>query len=200
MPHTPEQRDRAGICGARKKNGELCRAFAGQGTDHRGTGRCKNHGGATPTHKKHAISVEARQRMVKLGEPVTGMEPHDALLALLRATAGHVAWLHREVAGLEDLSARESRVIVELYDSERDRLTRIAKACSDVGVNEREIQIQEREAAYFALAVDAASQRLGLGPDQRQTLHRYVAEALDAAQAPNLDHLRAPGAIYSGAQ
>jgi hypothetical protein len=38
---------------------------------------------------------------------------------VLRATAGHVAWLHREVAGLEDLASQESRVIVTLYDNER---------------------------------------------------------------------------------
>ena len=32
-------------CGAKKKNGETCRAAAGQGTRHIGTGRCKFHGG-----------------------------------------------------------------------------------------------------------------------------------------------------------
>jgi hypothetical protein len=198
MPHTPEQRDKHGLCGARKKNGESCRAFAGQGTDHGGTGRCKNHGGATRSHKTHAVVTEAKRRMVKLGEPVPEMEPHQALLALLRATAGHVAWLHREVAGLEDLSRHESRVIIELYDSERDRLTRIAKACSDVGVSEREIRIQENVAALFGSAVDKAASALGMNAEQRRKLHIGIAQELDTAHAPNLDHLREPGAVFSG--
>ena len=35
------------VCGARKKQGGICRARAGRGTKHPGTGRCKHHGGAS---------------------------------------------------------------------------------------------------------------------------------------------------------
>lgn len=196
MAHTPQQREAHPLCGAKKKNGDTCRAFAGQGTDHRGVGRCKNHGGSTRTHKQHAVVTEAKRRMVKLGEPVPGIQPHQALLALLRATAGHCAWLHREVGGLEDLSSHEGRVIVELYDSERDRLTRIAKACSDVGVADRDIRIHEQEAALFATAVDRAAEAIGMDASTRRQLHEEIARALDGATDPDLDHLRQPGAIY----
>lgn len=137
--------------------------------------------------------------MVKLGEPVPGIRPHEALLAVLRATAGHVAWLHREVAGLEDLAAHESRVIVALYDSERDRLTRVAKACSEVGVHEKEIRMHEREAAVFATAVNKACEAMGMAYNQRQKLHELIATELEAAEEDqDLSHLRKPGAIYGG--
>lgn len=201
MAHTSEERDhlKTPLCGAKKKNGEICRAFAGQGTDHKGVGRCKNHGGSTPSHRSNAIVVEAKQRMVKLGEPIPGIAPHEALLAVLRASAGHVAWLHREVAGLDDLSSQESRVIVALYDTERDRLTRVAKACSEVGVQDHEIRIHEREAAIFATAVDTAATQLGMANEQRRKLHEAIAEALSEAVAPDVEHLRQPGAIYAGA-
>jgi rubredoxin len=40
--NTSEQRDHLStpLCGARKKTGEECRAFAGQGTPHLGVGNC----------------------------------------------------------------------------------------------------------------------------------------------------------------
>jgi len=196
MAHTPSQREEHPLCAARKNNGDLCRAFAGQGTNHRGVGRCKNHGGSTPSHKSNAVVVEAKQRMVKLGVPITGIQPHQALLAVLRATAGHVAWLHREVATLEDLGAHESRVVVTLYDNERDRLTRVAKACSEVGVSARELAIQQREAAMFATAVDQACEKLDMTKAQRKALHEAVAHALEQDDL-DLGYLREPGAIYS---
>lgn len=198
MAHTTEQRSARPLCGARKKNGDLCRAFAGQGTEHAGIGKCKNHGGATASHKQHAVTVEAKRRMIKLGAPVTEIEPHQALLALLRATAGHVAWLHREIAAIDDLSAHESRVMVALYDGERDRLARIAKSCSEVGVAEHEVRIHEREAAIFAVAVDKAAEALGLTTDERRQLHELVAAELDSGNASAVSDasLREPGAVY----
>jgi hypothetical protein len=168
MAHTREQRDHLStpLCGAKKKNGEPCRKFAGEGTDHHGYGKCKYHGGATASHKKHAIALEAKSRMIKLGHPMTDARPHQVLLDLLRQGAGHVAWLNAEVGTLEDLSAHESRVILRLYDEERDRLTRIAKACSQAGVDEAEIHLQQAHAELFVQAIYAAARDIGLDADQ----------------------------------
>lgn len=49
-----------GFCGARTRQGGTCRKPAGWGTDHPGVGRCRLHGGATPTgvrspHFKHGL-------------------------------------------------------------------------------------------------------------------------------------------------
>jgi hypothetical protein len=64
MPHTPEQRDKQPLCGAKKKkkkkkkkNGEKCRAFAGQGTAHFGYGRCRFHLGNTQTHGRGWVGI-----------------------------------------------------------------------------------------------------------------------------------------------
>lgn len=185
MAHTTEQRDnlKVGLCGAKKKNGELCRAFKGQGTDHKGIGSCKNHGGATPSAKKHALTVQAKQRMVKLGAPIDGLQPKAALLGMLRATAGHFAWLHHEIGGMEDLENREAAVLIRMYDSERDRLTRIAKACSEVGVEEAVIRIHEQEAGLYSAAVEAAFVKLGLPDAKRREFHLAIAEALEQSDA-----------------
>jgi hypothetical protein len=172
VAHTSEQRDHLStpLCGAKKRNGETCRAFAGQGTDHKGVGRCKNHGGSTRTHKSNAIVVEAKRRMVKLGEPVPGIEPHEALLAVLRATAGHVAWLHREVAGLEDLASQESRVVVTLYDNEAGALAE-----------------QRTRRDKVRMARDEAVQELARIREERFQERHAVAQALNAALGPRID-------------
>src|SRR4051794_40675187 len=122
MAHTPEQRDKHALCGSKKKNGDICRKFAGEGTEHFGYGRCKYHGGNTPNGKKNAVTIEAKRQMITLGAPID-VQPHDALVGLLRATAGHVGWLSERVANFEELSEHESQVILKLYDTERDRLT-----------------------------------------------------------------------------
>src|SRR3954452_755487 len=126
MPHTREQRDRRPLCGARKKNGQRCRAFAGQGTDHPGTGTCKFHGGSTRTHRQHAVIQESQRRMVKLGLPIE-VHPTQALLSMLHFAAGHVAWLREEIAALDDLSSGEGAALVTLYAEERDRVAKVAK-------------------------------------------------------------------------
>lgn len=130
MAHTTEQRDRMNLCGAKKKNGELCRAFAGQGTNHKGTGRCRFHLGNTRNHEINAVVQETQRRMIKLGQPVE-VHPHEALLSMLYLASGHVAWLREEIADSDDLAEFETRVLVQLYGEERDRVAKVVeRPCS----------------------------------------------------------------------
>jgi hypothetical protein len=169
MAMTSEERSEYPLCGAKKKNGELCRAFAGQGTDHHGVGACKYHGGATPSHKTHAAKVEAERRMVTMGAPVAGITPAKALKGLLQATTGHVAWLSEEVANLGSLEGPEAVMLTKLYADERDRLARIAKACLDSGMGRAEVEMAEAEANALAKATNAAFSHVrGLTNDQKR--------------------------------
>lgn len=68
MPDTPR-------CGASKRNGngEPCQLPAGWGTDHKGEGRCKHHGGASPGGKpgnKNAVTTGEHETILydQLGE------------------------------------------------------------------------------------------------------------------------------------
>jgi hypothetical protein len=154
MAHTPEQRDKAGICGAKKKDGSTCRNFAGGGTEHKGYGKCKFHGGNTPNHIKNAIIAEAEAEMVKLGYPIE-VHPLQALLQMLYISYGHVAWLSEEVGKMDDLSSRESLLLLSIYNSERDRTAKVAKACLDSGVAERQIQLAEQYGNLLANMLQA---------------------------------------------
>lgn len=171
MAHTPEQRDQMPLCGAKKKNGELCRAFSGQGTDHPGVGRCKFHLGNTKTHSVNAVVQESQRRMIKLGMPIE-IHPHEALLHMLYLASGHVAWLRETIADLDDLGTFESRVLVQLYGEERDRVTKVAKAAVDAGVAEREIRLAEEhgEQLYLLLSGIFGDPELGLTLTQQERL------------------------------
>jgi hypothetical protein len=179
------------LCGAKKKNGEECRAFAGQGTDHLGTGKCKFHGGATRSHRKRAVQQEAESRMATLGASLD-VRPDQALMGVLRATAGHVAWLATEVASLEGIDSPEAAGVVSLYGQERDRLARVAKACLDSGISKVEVEVAQEQTKFVAKAVNSALSSIGgLTNEQRKQFGEALRRELgqpepvggDAAQA-----------------
>jgi hypothetical protein len=185
--HTSEERDHLSIplCGAKKKNGQRCRAFAGQGTDHKGIGKCKHHGGSTRQHKISAQTTLAKREMVTLGQPLD-VQPHQALIGMLRATAGHVAWLNIEIAELEGLDGgdHQADMLVRLYGEERDRLTRIARACLDAGVDKREVEINQQTSAKLIRAVESAIRAVdGLTTEQRRQFGQVLRLELQRLQA-----------------
>lgn len=190
MPHTPEQRDRHALCGARKKNGDPCRKFAGEGTNHPGVGRCRFHLGNSKNHEQHAIRIEAQRRLVEFGQPVA-VEPTEALLAVLHLSTGHLSWVRDELAGMEDKTSFEAQVLMRLWNEERDRVARIAKAALDAGVQERAILLAERWGEQIATVLRAIFDDPELALNQRQRgrlpdlLRRHLG-ALDADERPAL--------------
>jgi hypothetical protein len=182
---TPEQRDQVPLCGAKKKNGELCRAFAGQGTKHPGQGKCKFHGGNTPNHDKRAVTLDLKRRMVTLGEPIENVTAVSALLSELYASTGHVEWLRQEIAVMseDELAQIEGQAIVRLYDGERDRKTRIAKLCTEAGVDEAAVRVAETQVTILGSALARACDTAGLSAPMRQRLGAALRHELAQAQA-----------------
>jgi hypothetical protein len=109
------------------------------------------------------------------------VEPHEALLEEVWRTAGHVEWLGGVVRGLEPqqlvrgitktvqfrdgtrtVEARAApNLWIKLYQEERDRLVRVAKAAIDAGVDERQVRITEGQAQQLARVVSAIVTDLG---------------------------------------
>ena len=81
------------FCGAPRKGGDggTCRNGSGKGTDHPGYGRCKWHGGNSPTHRNAAAIAHARDAAQLFGvpreqDPITGMlETYHQTLGVLDA-------------------------------------------------------------------------------------------------------------------
>jgi hypothetical protein len=182
---TSEKRSTYALCGAKKKNGAACRAFAGQGTDHLGVGRCKFHGGSTRTHRQNAAVVEAKNRMIRFGEPYD-LEPTEALIWMVQLSAGHVRFLSGELAALDDeqRGTLEAQIATRLWNEERDRLARISKAALDAGVAERAIVLAERAGA----AIGDVLRRIFHDPDlalsrrQRDRLPGLLRRHLEAVE------------------
>lgn len=177
MAMSSKKRSTYPLCGAMTKRGVKCRAFAGQGTDHRGSGRCKYHGGSTPSHRQSAVVQEAQTRMVKLGQPLD-IAPGEALLMMLRLASGHVAWLRETIATTEDLGTHEGRVLTALYSEERDRVAKVARSCLDAGVAERQVRLAEQYGDVIAEYTRALLNDLVLSEDQQKAAPEVVRRAL----------------------
>lgn len=156
-----------GTCGARTKSGTPCKRQRGWGTDHKGYGQCRRHGGNTPDGIKGA----ARERMeAEGGNMAMGrrVEPIDALLHVVYATAGRVEWLGRQVAAIEagDMLVDSPRgmelaAYAKFHGLELDRLARVSKMALDAGVAERRVQMAERTGALIGAAFEDALAEVG---------------------------------------
>lgn len=161
-------RDKHALCGAkRRSNGKPCRLFAGQRTDHPGIGSCYLHGGSTPTHKRHAVKVEAKRRAPKFGEPRKVM-PGEALLEMLWCAYGQVFWLADEIAKHKDLSSFEARVLIQSHKDERDRVARVSEAALRAGVQERALRLAEMYGEVIARLLQGVIGELKLTSGQQR--------------------------------
>lgn len=108
---------------------------------------------------------EARRRAVAFGDELP-VEPAEALLSMLRLSAGMVAWTRGELARMEDRGTFEGQVLTRMYADERDRTARIAKAALDAGVAERMVRLAESYGDLIATLIGNILSDLRLTPEQ----------------------------------
>jgi hypothetical protein len=174
---TPRDQRKVPLCGAKKRNGKTCRAFAGQGTSHKGVGRCKNHGGSTPNHIASAAVAMARNRMVELGRPMS-VSPGQLMAGVINLQAGDLFALTTAIQELEDDTTPEGQALVRLYNAEKERSARITKLAADMGVDERLLALAESQTDLMAQVIEriaddiqlTAKQKRALGPAVRRQL------------------------------
>jgi len=102
MTESKKQRgyDEETDCGGLKRNGEPCELPKGWGTPHVGIGRCRKHGGNTPTHVAHGELAKAEHVARTLGLPIE-TNPFDALANSLAISNGIVEHFRREVERID---------------------------------------------------------------------------------------------------
>lgn len=160
-------------CGyIRKATRTACGKPAGWGTSHLGTGTCITHRGNYTQTVNHLIEVKAQHSLRALGEPIA-VNPVQALLNLVSEAAGNVAYYRAKVAALGDdltvahrIQTEEAKTIVRLYNEERDRLAKYSKLCIDVGISERAIRIEEKQAENMTVIIRTLIRKLDLGDDR----------------------------------
>lgn len=195
--------DKPRHCGGPRKKGQgPCTRPAGWGTPHPGVGRCKLHGGSTPSHVAAGQRELARLAMETYGRPVD-TNPVDALLDEVRWTAGHVAWLRdrvreleqdaliwgttervektaTEFAGTDVTEAAKPNVWLTLYQAERKHLLDVCKAAISAGIEERRVRLAEQQGQVIVGVIQAILGDLKLSAEQRALVPEVVPRHLRA--------------------
>jgi len=174
---------RAMCPGTSKTTGKPCGLTAGARTDHKGFGLCALHGGSSPGGRKQAQRMMAAAASSAFGLPID-VSPEDALTQELSRCAGAVHYLAQHLQTIDPAERLKAPHVafVDLYDRERDRLVRVAKAAIDAGIAERQVAAIERTAEAFAVVLRAVLGDLGVLDDPRAptVVQRHLA-LLEAA-------------------
>lgn len=176
-------------CGANKTTGGTCKQPAGLGTGHLGVGRCKFHGGATPSHEKNGAEELVKRGLLFYGAPLD-IEPHEALIWEVERTAGHVAFLDADIAALDlkesglepdefDIRMRRAQT---LYAAERRHLVNVCTAALAAGVEERRVRVAERTGAAVAKLLEAVLSDLDLSKKQKAKAPAVVRKHLSVLE------------------
>lgn len=176
------QRNGRAVCGAKRTGRSssgpgVCMNYAGYGTDHLGQGRCKFHGGSTATHRVSAVAAEVRHRMAHYGSPVE-VDPMTALVTELHRTAGHVAWTNLQLQDHPDPKSTDARVLLSLYQREREHLVRVSKVALDSGVAEREVRVAEGQARLLVGVIEVVLRELRLNAHELREARQVVGREL----------------------
>lgn len=193
---SPTTRKRKGpICGAKKDDlsmsgGGVCCQPAGWGTEHKGSGPCKLHGGGLPSVNRNHIKKLETKRMAVYGDKIE-VDPHQAVLDTVHRTAGHVAWLFDKIQALHEVEGDmtlhqytsmgiRASVWVEMYERERMMLLRASKAAVDMGVSERQVQLAEEQGRMIAMVLQQFidSAEIKLTPQQRALAPKVIRQLL----------------------
>jgi hypothetical protein len=141
-----DKQEKSALCGAKKRSGGVCMLGAGWGTDHYGHGKCKLHGGSTPTHVLNAAGDEYRKLF---GTPME-INPLDALLWCIKVRAGEVKWLSDRMAELKPEEFIENTMLgkqFHLYARERQKamadLVKFSQIAISLGIADRAVKLAE---------------------------------------------------------
>lgn len=157
-------------CGAKTTRREgTCQQPAGHGTWHVGTGKCKFHGGNSPSHRERNLRDQAAMFVEReketgegwYGDPDETADPVDQYQKELQRCAGHVAYLQWRIAQEGAEKPAMNHGLHALYQFERDRLARLCRDAMQLGLDERIVMAYERSADKVIQMIEAILGDLG---------------------------------------
>ena len=181
--------------------GDSCMNYAGAGTDHKGVGRCWQHGGATEAGVREAAWIVGHAFARALD-----VTPWEGLLLAVRIAAGRVAFCEVKLSEAysdhqleppQDSYGASGRVgenengqpgqnlhyWVKQAELWHDKLARVSKLAIDAGVAERLVRQLELEAQLMLRATNITLEELGLNDEDRQRALGIMSRTLLALEA-----------------
>lgn len=149
---------------------------------------------------RRRMLAEVRQEAKEFSDSLRrNIDPGEAVQEILDQI--HAAWQYAtmKVALLDEDDYFQTSMGVEVpnvWIREQERLgmqaVHVAAKASAMGLAERQVQIQEAQAALFQTVVEAALVKAGLPLDQRQNVHQAIATGLEDIEgtAEELDRSR----------
>ena len=184
-------------CGAKNRQGAPCGRLA-----MRGQTRCDMHGGKNPAVMAAAERRMARaelEALISTQAPPIPVEPHTAILAMIHACAGRVAFWQRMVDTIDadELTWGTTRVKTGGHDTgrteearhhiaytslreESDRLVKYADIALRAGVEAERVRIAREDGQQIARVLVGFLERVGLDRDEaaRAALAETLTEVL----------------------
>lgn len=161
---TPPEVNGHAACGAKNRKGQLCKQRAGQGTDHIGYGRCKYHGGSTPTQRKAVEGQIIEARVQQLFGQTYDAKPVDNPLEVYAEFTGRVmAWMQAldglvhnlESPRYASMTGEQIRGEVQLFERAMDRCNTVLATYAKLNIDERLSRITEAQQLMVLQALEA---------------------------------------------
>ncbi|CAN7194444.1 hypothetical protein [Knoellia sp. LjRoot47] len=170
---------------------------------------CGKHGGSAPQSKTAAArnveEAKAAKELARLGQKVD-VHPAEALLDLVHWTAGEVAYWRQVVTAIADQDEADltwgrtktkeggddrgtteeakPHIAYVLLERASDRLASYAAAALKAGVDERRVQLAERQGDLVASVIRRILDRLNLDEAQQALVGTVVPEELRLLISP----------------
>lgn len=166
---------RDGKCGGPKRQGGgTCGQAAGWGTPHPGSGRCKLHGGCSPSHVTAGLNEQAARELARLDVEPVG----NPLEELGRLAAQAVAWKDAMAGKVNELNGRlryesenggeQLRAEILLWERALDRCVMTLTAIVKLNIEGRLASVREATADMLDQALQAALASSGCDVDGQQ--------------------------------
>lgn len=197
MPGTESPKD--GACGARLRSQDLkdlgitryCGNKAGKGTTHVGVGKCKFHGGSTPTNQKAAITQQVEKEIKllseQLGEAPGINNPEIEAYQLASKMKQWTLILEKKMDELNDILAvvdeggvEHVRAIVEILERAWERYKSALEFMLKYDLRKRVLELEEHQAQLVAQAFMAIilNQSMKLDEDQIDLARQLFAQKM----------------------
>jgi hypothetical protein len=158
-----------------------CQMPAGWGTDHVGYGYCRRHNGNCQSHREAAARQIAKEEMEQLLSRYYGHEvailPWDALILAVRLAAGRVEIAASKMRDLPE-GSKEWVAYTQLHNQAIEQLVRYSKTALDAGVEERLVNLAERQGQQHAEVFTSLMDELDLTDEQRAALPDAIEKVL----------------------